>query len=138
MQAALKNRTEVIVKHRTKPDGGDFTKKPAARMRKELQKMLVLGRNIGDTIVINDNIYITIFETSTVGNKFKIAIDAPADAKISRGEHYADDAERWAKIQAMKEESVRRSRRVMNAERQKEAKKHKAENRTPVQMSAAQ
>ncbi len=78
--------------------------------------MLVLGRNIGDTIVINDNIYITIFETSAVGNKFKIAIDAPDDMKISRGEHYANDAERWPKIEAMKAESLRRSKRAMKAE----------------------
>ncbi|MBD5095186.1 MAG: carbon storage regulator, partial [Subdoligranulum sp.] len=31
---------------------------------KGVAAMLVLGRNIGDTIVINDNIYITLFETS--------------------------------------------------------------------------
>ena len=86
-------------------------------MRKELQKMLVLGRNIGDTIVINDNIYITIFETSSAGNRFKVAIDAPSDMKISRGEHYADDAERWAKIEAMKAESLRRSKKVLKAEK---------------------
>ena len=79
--------------------------------------MLVLGRNIGDTIVINDNIYITLFETSPTGNKFKIAIDAPTDMKISRGEHYADDPERWAKIEAMKAESLRRSRKAMQAEK---------------------
>ena len=79
--------------------------------------MLVLGRNIGDTIVINDNIYITIFETSAVGNKFKIAIDAPDDMKISRGEHYANDAERWPKIEAMKAESLRRSKRAIKAEK---------------------
>ena len=79
--------------------------------------MLVLGRNIGDTIVINDNIYITIFETSSAGNRFKVAIDAPSDMKISRGEHYADDAERWAKIEAMKAESLRRSKKVLKAEK---------------------
>ena len=50
--------------------------------------MLVLGRNIGDTIVINDDIYITIFETSPVGNKFKVAIDAPKEMPIVRGEVY--------------------------------------------------
>ena len=79
--------------------------------------MLVLGRNIGDTIVINDNIYITLFETSPTGNKFKIAIDAPKDMKISRGEHYMDDPERWEKIEAMKAESLRRSRKAMQAEK---------------------
>ena len=79
--------------------------------------MLVLGRNIGDTIVIGDNIYITIFETSPVGNKFKIAIDAPKEMKISRGEGYRDDPERWPKIQAMKAESMRRSKRAIAAEK---------------------
>ena len=79
--------------------------------------MLVLGRNIGDTIVIDDNIYITIFETSPVGNKFKIAIDAPREMKISRGEGYAGDPERWPKIEAMKAESMRRSKRALRAEK---------------------
>ena len=79
--------------------------------------MLVLGRNIGDTIVIGDNIYITIFETSPVGNKFKIAIDAPKEMKISRGEGYRDDPERWPKIEAMKAESMRRSKRAIAAEK---------------------
>ncbi len=79
--------------------------------------MLVLGRNIGDTIVINDNIYITVFETSPVGNRFKIAIDAPRELKISRAELYEHDPERWPKIQAMKEESMRRSRRALKAEK---------------------
>ncbi len=79
--------------------------------------MLVLGRNVGDTIVINDDIYITIFETSAEGNKFKIAIDAPKDMKISRGEHYADDPERWPKIEAMKAESLRRSKKALKAQR---------------------
>ena len=79
--------------------------------------MLVLGRNIGDTIVINDNIYIALFETSPTGNQFKIAIDAPEEIKISRGEHYMDDPERWPKIEAMKAESLRRSKKVLQAER---------------------
>ena len=79
--------------------------------------MLVLGRNIGDTIVIGDDIYITIFETSPVGNKFKIAIDAPRELKISRGEGYRDDPERWPKIEAMKAESMRRSKRALRAEK---------------------
>ena len=103
------------------------------RMRKELQKMLVLGRNIGDTIVINDNIYITIFETSTTGNKFKVAIDAPAEMKISRGEHYANDAERWAKIEAMKAESIRRSKRAIREERAALAAKQR---KSAVQIAA--
>ena len=64
--------------------------------------MLVLGRNLGDAIVINDNIYITVFETNQSGNKFKIAIDAPKDVKIARGELYPENAGQLAKLEAMK------------------------------------
>ena len=74
--------------------------------------MLVLGRNLGDSIVINDNIYITVFESNQVGNKFKIAIDAPRDVKVSRGELYPDDAEQWPKLEAMKKEAVKRGRKA--------------------------
>ena len=91
--------------------------------------MLVLGRNIGETIVIDDNIYITIFETSTTGNKFKIAIDAPKEMKISRAELYENDPERWPKIQAMKEESERRSKKAMRAQRAAKAALAAAEDR---------
>ncbi len=50
--------------------------------------MLLLGRNLGESIVIGDNIYITFVETDKSGQKFKLAIDAPKDVKISRGELY--------------------------------------------------
>ncbi len=95
--------------------------------------MLVLGRNIGDTIVINDNIYITIFETSAVGNKFKIAIDAPDDMKISRGEHYADDTERWPKIEAMKAESLRRSKKAIKVEKNSQSEPQPHRKKQTVQ-----
>ena len=91
--------------------------------------MLVLGRNIGDTIVINDNIYITLFETSPTGNRFKIAIDAPADLKISRGEHYMNGPERWPKIESMMAESLRRSKKAMRAQRAAKAALAAAEDR---------
>ena len=42
--------------------------------------MLVLGRNLGDTIVINDNITIKFFKGK--GADFKVAIDAPKEVKI--------------------------------------------------------
>ena len=51
--------------------------------------MLLLGRNLGESIVIGDNIYITFVESDKSGQKFKLAIDAPRDVKISRGELYA-------------------------------------------------
>ena len=43
--------------------------------------MLLLGRNLGESIVIGDNIYITFVETDKSGQKFKLAIDAPKDVK---------------------------------------------------------
>lgn len=49
-----------------------------------MKLMLVLGRNLGDSIVINDNITIKFFKTK--GSDFKVAIDAPKDVKIVRGE----------------------------------------------------
>ena len=39
--------------------------------------MLLLGRNLGESIVIGDNIYITFVESDKSGQKFKLAIDAP-------------------------------------------------------------
>ena len=41
--------------------------------------MLLLGRNLGESIVIGDNIYITFVETDKSGQKFKLAIDAPKE-----------------------------------------------------------
>ena len=47
--------------------------------------MLILGRNPGDSIVINGNITIKFFKDK--GDAFKVAIDAPKDVKIVRGEN---------------------------------------------------
>ena len=54
--------------------------------------MLLLGRNLGESIVIGDNIYITFVETDKSGHKFRLAIDAPKDVKISRGELYPPES----------------------------------------------
>jgi len=67
--------------------------------------MLLLGRNLGESIVIGDNIYIKFVETDKSGHKFKLAIDAPRDIKISRGELYPPDSiqhEKLSKITASK------------------------------------
>lgn len=48
--------------------------------------MLVLGRNLDEPIVINDNIFIKVIK-GKAGN-FKIAIDAPKEVKITRGEFF--------------------------------------------------
>ena len=58
--------------------------------------MLVLGRNLGDTIIINDNITIKFMKGK--GADFKVAIDAPKDVKIVRGEVDERNKEREAKF----------------------------------------
>ena len=63
---------------------------------KEVKPMLVLGRNLGDTIVINDNITIKFFKGK--GADFKVAIDAPKEVKIMRGEVDARMKEREEKF----------------------------------------
>ena len=46
--------------------------------------MLVLTRRIGETIVIGDNVEVTVLDLSS--NKAKIGIAAPDDVKIFREE----------------------------------------------------
>ncbi len=46
--------------------------------------MLILTRRIGETIVIGDNVEVTVLDLS--GNKAKIGIAAPDDVKIFREE----------------------------------------------------
>ena len=48
--------------------------------------MLVLTRKPGEKIVIGDNIILTIVEIK--GDNIRIAIDAPKEIKIYRGEIY--------------------------------------------------
>lgn len=52
--------------------------------------MLVLTRKVGEKLIINDNITVTIVEVK--GNRIRIAIDAPKDVPILRGElaHWLD------------------------------------------------
>ncbi|MDR3560121.1 MAG: carbon storage regulator CsrA [Negativicutes bacterium] len=48
--------------------------------------MLVLSRKAGEKIFIGDKIVLTIIETR--GDNIRVAIDAPKDIKIYRGEIY--------------------------------------------------
>jgi carbon storage regulator len=63
---------------------------------KEVWVMLVLGRNLGDTIIINENITIKFMKGK--GADFKVAIDAPKEVKIVRGEVDERQKEREAKF----------------------------------------
>jgi len=46
--------------------------------------MLVLSRKIGESILINENVTVTV--VSIQGNKVRLAIDAPRDVKVDRAE----------------------------------------------------
>ena len=48
--------------------------------------MLVLSRKINETIVINDNIIITVVDIR--GDKVRLGIDAPKDVPVHRQEIY--------------------------------------------------
>lgn len=48
--------------------------------------MLVLGRRLGETIIINDNIKITV--TSIKGSQVKLGIYAPKEIAVNREEIY--------------------------------------------------
>ena len=64
--------------------------------------MLVLERKYGDFIVLNDNIFITVFDPSQTGNKVKIAIEAPKDVSIVRGELLAETADVRTRLEKIK------------------------------------
>ena len=46
--------------------------------------MLLLNRNIGETIIIDGDVRITVMEVS--GNQIRIGIDAPKNIKVYRNE----------------------------------------------------
>ncbi len=47
--------------------------------------MLTLGRESGEYVVIGDDIVIQVVE---VGSQLRLAIDAPREMRIERGENY--------------------------------------------------
>jgi carbon storage regulator len=51
-------------------------------------KMLVLSRNIGERIMINDNIVITAIQIDRDRNQIKFGIEAPRAYEIHREEIY--------------------------------------------------
>lgn len=67
--------------------------------------MLVLSRKLGEFLVLNDNIFISVFEGG-VGDKVKIAIEAPEDVKIARSEMLDGCEEIRAKLDAIRSKKV--------------------------------
>ena len=55
----------------------------------EAEDMLVLTRRTGETILIGDDIEITILAVD--GSQVRVGVDAPEDVKILRGELLDDD-----------------------------------------------
>ena len=78
--------------------------------------MLVLTRKLGEFLILNDNIFISVFEGGN-GDQVKIAIEAPEDVKIARSEMFADCEEIQKKLEAIRSKKVgkrtKRTRREM-------------------------
>ena len=72
-------------------------KGPQSRINREVYEgMLVLGRNLNETIVIDGKIFIKIVR-GKLGNGLKVAIEAPRDVSIVRGELFPGIEEMEAK-----------------------------------------
>lgn len=67
--------------------------------------MLVLTRRLGEFLILNDNIFISVFEGGN-GDQVKIAIEAPEDVKIARSEMFADHKEVQKKLEAIRSKRV--------------------------------
>lgn len=67
--------------------------------------MLVLTRKKGEFIVLNDNIFISVFEGG-VGDQVKIAIEAPENVKIARSEMFDGCEEIQRKLDAIRSKKV--------------------------------
>lgn len=48
--------------------------------------MLILSRNIGESVIIGDNVHVTLLSVS--GNQVRIGINAPKDVAVHREEIY--------------------------------------------------
>lgn len=64
--------------------------------------MLILNRKIGESIIIGEEIEITVLEVEE--NRVKIGIDAPRDINILRKEIYVDITEENKKSLEMDED----------------------------------
>jgi len=76
-----------------------------AKKGTEAKKMLVLSRKLGEFLILNDNIFISVFEGGA-GDKVKIAIEAPEDVKIARSEMFEGCEEVQKKLDAIRSKRV--------------------------------
>lgn len=67
--------------------------------------MLVLTRKLGEFLVLNDDIFISVFEGGN-GDQVKIAIEAPENVKIARSEMFEGCEEIQKKIDAIRSKKV--------------------------------
>ena len=76
--------------------------------------MLVLSRKLGEFLVLNDNIFISVFEGGA-DDKVKIAIEAPKEVKIARSETYEGCEEVQKKLDAIRARKAdSKTRRIQN------------------------
>lgn len=77
--------------------------------------MLVISRKSGEYLVLNDNIFIKVVkvkEGGEEGDKVKLAIEAPEDVKVTRGEIWAGRGELRQRMNAVhSERSGRRTQK---------------------------
>ena len=59
--------------------------------------MLVLGRKPGEYIVINDNIFVKVIKDEKSG--LRLAIEAPKNVRIVRGEIYEKELKEAASLE---------------------------------------
>ena len=77
--------------------------------------MLVLSRRVGESIVIGDDVTVTVLEVS--GDVVRIGIDAPRSVSVNRAELIAELTERNQASASPTEQTVDSLRRALHDKR---------------------